>query len=156
MKILPAVSMFLSHLFYPTFSLVVSGQKSPRHRWNLLWPLRSSTTQSDESDDANRDVNVNLFERTVRKVTRNKDYKFGDWTKSAASVSTKTFEEAVRTVTQDDNYSFGDYSKNVVSSTTRTFEDTVKSITKNQDYKFGVSYIGTHFLSVDSSLLWSF
>ena len=154
MKSLPTLSTFLFQLFYPTLSLVVTGQRSPQHELNPLWPLPLCTTRN-ESDKSNQDIeyNANLFERTVRKVTRNKGYKFGDLTKSAASISTKTFEGAVRTVTQDNNYSFGDYSKKVVSSTTRTFEDVVKSVTKNEDYQFGVSKIGTHALAVESTLL---
>eukprot|EP00804_Cyclotella_cryptica_P002856 CCRYP_009372-RE/>CCRYP_009372-RE protein AED:0.24 eAED:0.24 QI:0/0.8/0.83/1/0.2/0/6/1612/224 len=114
------------------------SHKSPQHRLNPFWPLRFSTTESG-ADDSNQYIehDANLFERTVRKVTRNKSYRFGDLTKSAASLSTKTFEGAVRTVTQDDNCSFVDYSKKVVSSTTQTFDDVVKSITKNEDYQFG-------------------
>jgi hypothetical protein len=118
----------------------------------------SSTNDEGDADDAN------LFERTVRRVTRNKNYKFGDpafpchssssisaiwlsepWfvpgdlAKSAAAASTKTIEGAVRTVTKDEDYQFGDISKKVLSTGTGSFESAVKSITGNEEYKFGVS-----------------
>jgi hypothetical protein len=93
-------------------------------------------TSTNDEDDTN---NANLFERTVRKVTRNKNYKFGDLAKSAATASTKTIEGAVRTVTKDEDYHFGDISKKVLSTGTGSFESAVKSITGNEEYKFGVS-----------------
>lgn len=133
MKCLRASTLFLLQLAYPTLSYVACGQKTPQHRFSPFRSLRLTATNNDEldtnsagavdnanmlkSNNASAD-NPNLFERTVRRVTRNKSYKFGDLAKSAAEVSTKTFEGAVRTVTQDENYRFGDYSKKVVSTGT--------------------------------------
>lgn len=139
MKCLPTLALFLLQLAYPTLSYVASGQKTHQNRFSPFRSMRLSATNDEQNaNDAVADT-ANLFERTVRKVTRNKTYKFGDLARSAASASTKTFEGAVRTVTQDEDYHFGDYSKKVLSTGTGTFESAVKSVTGNEQYQFGVS-----------------
>ena len=129
--------LFFLQLAYPTLSY--AGQQTPQKRLNPVRPMRLSAINTDNSNDdpVNVNDNANIFEQAVRKVTRNKNYKFGDLTKSAANASTKTIEGAVRTVTRDDDYHFGDYSKKVLSTGTGTFESAVKSITGNEEYKFG-------------------
>jgi hypothetical protein len=145
MKWIAALSLFILQLVYPTLSYVASGQiqtPAQQHRSNPLWPLRSSAQNNqngETSKDPDDEYKANLFERTVRKVTRNKNYKFGDLAKSAGKVSARTFETAVRTVTNDDDYQFGDYSKKVLSTGTGAFEGAVRSITQNEEYQFGVS-----------------
>ena len=139
---LTALPLFLLQLVYPTLSFIASGQQtSSRRQFNPFRQAQLLTSRDSESNGSSNisDDNANLFERAVRKVTRNKKYKFGDLAKSAASASTKTFEGAVRTVTQDEEYHFGDYSKKVLSTGTGTFENAVKSITGNEGYQFGVS-----------------
>lgn len=140
MKCLLVLSFVLLQLAYPTSSYVACGHKTPNASVNRF-RLRSSG--NDESDKASESTasDANFFERTVRKISRNKNYKFGDLTKNAATASTRTIEGAVRTVTRDDDYEFGDMTKKVLSTGTGTFEGAVKSITGNEEYHFGVSKI---------------
>lgn len=138
MKCLLVLSFVLLQLAYPTSSYVACGHKTPNASVNRF-RLRSSG--NDESDKASESTasDANFFERTVRKISRNKNYKFGDLTKNAATASSRTIEGAVRTVTRDDDYEFGDMTKKVLSTGTGTFEGAVKSITGNEEYHFGVS-----------------
>ena len=142
-RLLTALPLFLLHLVYPTLSFIACGQQtSSRRQFNPFGPVKLSSRDGEGESNATPNIaddNANLFERAVRKVTRNKKYKFGDLAKSAASASTKTFEGVVRTVTRDEEYHFGDYSKKVLSTSTGTFENAVKSITGNEGYQFGVS-----------------
>ena len=138
MKCLLFLSFVLLQLAYPTSSFVACGHKTPNASGNHF---RLQSTGNDESDTTSESTegDANFFERTVRKVSRNKNYKFGDLTKTAATASTRTIEGAVRKVIRDDDYEFGDITKKVFSTGSGTFEGAVKSITGNEEYRFGVS-----------------
>ena len=138
MKCLLFLSFVLVQLAYPTSSFVACGHKTPNASGNHF---RLRSTGNDESDTTSESTegDANFFERTVRKVSRNKNYKFGDLTKTAATASTRTIEGAVRKVIRDDDYEFGDITKKVFSTGSGTFEGAVKSITGNEEYRFGVS-----------------
>lgn len=144
--------IFLSH---PTFSLGLS----PRRLWT---PLRAaggtyegedvggetgggipdaskgnspSTTTASSSSSSSRAANP--FERVVRSVTRNEDYKFGDITRTVVNSTTTGVEGTVRAVTGNEDYHFGDLTKSAIGSTAHGVEGIVKSVTGNEDYHFG-------------------
>ena len=93
---------------YPTSSFSLS----PIH--NRFWtPLRASESIYNSDDDKessnnNNEDNPNRFEKFVRNVSRQKDYKFGDLTRKVVNTTTTGVEGAVKTVTGNEEYQFGD------------------------------------------------
>ena len=85
-----------------------------------------ATTRGDNDEET-----FTRFERVVRKVTGNKEYKFGDITRSVANATTSVVEGTVRTVTKNDDYQFGDIAKTVIGSTTHGIEG-ISSIDRNE------------------------
>ncbi|KAL7534292.1 hypothetical protein ACHAXR_007905 [Thalassiosira sp. AJA248-18] len=100
----------------------------------------------DEEQEENNNVvkkSANVFERAVRKVTRNDDYKFGDLTRTVVNTTTHGVEGAVRAVTRDEDYRFGDLTKKAIGSSKGGIEGVVKSVTGNDEYQFGDLTKGT-------------
>ena len=92
---------------YPTSSFSLS----PIH--NRFWtPLRAGSGDVYNSDDkessSNEEGNPNRFEKFVRNVSSQKDYKFGDITKKMVNTTTTGVEGAVKSVTGNEDYHFGD------------------------------------------------
>ena len=90
---------------YPTSSFSLS----PIH--NRFWtPLRATEdVYNDERNSSNDDEdNPNRFEKFVRNVSRQKDYKFGDLSKKIVNTTTTGVEDAVKSVTGNEEYHFGD------------------------------------------------
>lgn len=73
------------------------------------------------------------FEVVVRSVTKNKDYKFGDFTKNVTAMT----EVAVQKITGNEDYQFGDFSKQISNTSIRSLEVAVRSVSNNENYKFG-------------------
>eukprot|EP00571_Detonula_confervacea_P013536 CAMPEP_0172311408 /NCGR_PEP_ID=MMETSP1058-20130122/14657_1 /TAXON_ID=83371 /ORGANISM="Detonula confervacea, Strain CCMP 353" /LENGTH=334 /DNA_ID=CAMNT_0013024573 /DNA_START=45 /DNA_END=1050 /DNA_ORIENTATION=+ len=137
---LPILSALLLQLILsPPIS---SFSLSPRRVWT---PLRASGGEASNEDNAERPPPgpFEYFERAVRSVMRNDEYKFGDITRSVVDTTTNGIEDTVRAVTKDENYQFGDKQKKVIGSTGRGFEDVVHSMTGNEEYKFGDLSRGT-------------
>lgn len=136
-----SVVLLLQLLNPPTSSYSVNFSRISPRRWIGLQTTASNDNDivGGEKDTNERISSPNLFEKAVRNVSKNKNYKFGDLTKKAVTSTTKGVEGAVRTVTKNEDYKFGDLTKNVVSSSTGVLEGAVKSIIKKDDYKFGVS-----------------
>lgn len=143
---LPILSALLLQLILsPPIS---SFSLSPRRIWT---PLRASGDAYD-ADNSERPPAVERpppsgplrsFEKAVRSVMGNEEYKFGDLTRSVVNTTTHGIEGTVRSVTRDENYQFGDMTKNVIGSTAHGFEDVVHSVTGNEEYKFGDLSRGT-------------
>jgi len=92
---------------YPTSSFSLS----PIH--NRFWtPLRASEdvyNSDDERSSSNDEEDTpNRFEKFVRNVSKQKDYKFGDLSKKMVNATTTGVEGAVKTVTGNEEYNFGD------------------------------------------------
>lgn len=85
-------------------------------------PLRARGGDPNEDTTRGDDVKLMPFERVVRKVTGNSEYKFGDITRSVANATTSAVEGTVRTVTNNEDYHFGDMTKTVIGSTTNGIE----------------------------------
>lgn len=122
---------------------------SPRRFWTPLRAAGSAYNTGGDSDSSEGQENAKSastfqpFERIVRRVTRNDQYKFGDITRSVVNSTTHGVEDVVRSVTQDESYQFGDLTKQAVGSTTNSVEGLVKSVTGNANYKFGDLTRGT-------------
>ncbi|KAL7549926.1 hypothetical protein ACHAWF_013181 [Thalassiosira exigua] len=129
--------------------------RSPRPPWTAWSPLRAAESAYDGvvgDGEASGDATppprgkggskpVKSFERVVRSVTGNEEYKFGDIARSVVNTTTHGIEGAVRTVTKNEDYEFGDLTKTALGSTTSGFE--VRSATGNEDYIFGDLVRGT-------------
>lgn len=77
----------------------------------------------------------NAFEKTVRSVTRSKNYRFGDLSKKVLRTSKTGVEAAVRTVKPD--YQFGDFTIGALNATTKGVERTVQQLLDDEEYQFG-------------------
>ena len=84
--------------------------------WTSLRATKTTGEQAYDDEDS-----LTGFERMVRSVTKNEQYKFGDVTKSVVETSTTTLtngvEDVVRSVTHDEDYQFGDLSKKGLEGT---------------------------------------
>lgn len=125
---------------YGTNTGLLSRIASPR-RWMGLAPTPLRATNGDDGSSVNADggensaasipprggggsksfsSDVNPFEAAVRQVTGNKDYKFGDITKTVVSSTSHVFEDSVRGMTGRDDYRFGDFTKGTVNRVKNT------------------------------------
>jgi len=131
---LPILSALMLQLI---LSPISSFSLSPRRIWTPL-QATGDAYNGDVDERPPADTGPSLqgpirsFEKTMRQVTKNDEYKFGDMT-----------ESVVRAVTHDETYQFGDLTKDVIGSTTHGIEDVVQSVTGNEDYKFGDLSRGT-------------
>ena len=160
-----AIPLLLS-LLITTESLAIL----PGRQWfRASTPIRASKGSFSDDDITNKTIlgskSPNTFERMVRTVSKNKEYRFGDLTKKVINVTTHGVEESVRTVSKNKEYQFGDLTKKVVNVTTHGVEEViddltdltkkgvkkavqleesiVRSVTQNEDYHFGDFAKGT-------------
>lgn len=96
----------------------------------------------------------NAFEKTVRSVTRSKNYRFGDLSKKVLRTSKTGVEAAVRTVKPGvcvggcklkdflahrplSDYQFGDFTIGALNATTKGVERTVQQLLDDEEYQVG-------------------
>ena len=95
-------------------------------------PLRAAEGEYDNEGagpiEPRKKGDANFFEKAVRRVTKNEEYKFGDLTKTVVNTTTHGFEDTVRAVTNNEDYHFGDFTKGVVSSSKGGFEGMRKNL----------------------------
>mmetsp|Transcript_14006 Transcript_14006/g.19897 ORF Transcript_14006/g.19897 Transcript_14006/m.19897 type:complete len:342 (+) Transcript_14006:194-1219(+) len=117
-----------------TAGLAIFGLPSPR-----LHSLKNSSSSDDftETTTEAQGDEANAFENIVRRVSKNKQYKFGDLSKKVVSSSTKGVEGVVKQVTKNEDYHFGDITRTAVGATTHGAENLIRGVIKNEDYKFG-------------------
>jgi hypothetical protein len=105
-SMIPALLVALIIQNYP----ISSFSLSPIH--NRFWTPLHATKDIYDSDDKessnNEEGNPNRFEKFVRNVSSQKDYKFGDLTKKMVNTTTTGVEGAVKSVTGNEDYHFGD------------------------------------------------
>ena len=91
---------------YPTSSFSLS----PIHNrfWTPLHATESIYNDDDKESSSNNEDNPNRFEKFVRNVSSQKDYKFGDLTRKVVNTTTTGVEGAVKSVTGNEEYQFGD------------------------------------------------
>lgn len=93
----------------------------PRRQFWTSLQASANEPETRATQEVNSDSSTQ-FERVVRKVTGNKEYKFGEITRAAAKATSSVVEGTVRTVTNNDDYQFGDMTKTVIGSTTHGIE----------------------------------
>lgn len=122
---------------------------SPRRFWTPLRAAGSAYNNGGDSggpegqENAESASSFDPFERIVRRVTGNEQYKFGDISRSVVNSTTHGVEDVVRSVTQDESYQFGDLTRKTIGSTTHSIEGLVKSVTGDEGYQFGDMTRGT-------------
>jgi hypothetical protein len=112
------MSLFLVNSEHPSFTLFTQIPNDE------MVPQNESNDEDKQEKKAESSPQiVNIFENTVRSVSGNTDYKFGDLSKKAMSELTgKDLEK--------ESYQFGDITKNVVTRTG-------KVVSGKDDYQFG-------------------